>query len=104
MPRLAWRRILDRAQRGVGDASYDSDEEQCAQDEARDERPRGELARILTCIRDVRTSRGEISKPSERQTGTLRRDKGVNASETVTEKKDSIAAAEAELEIGRAHV
>lgn len=62
LSRLAWRRILERAQRGVGDASYESDDETVAQDEARDERPRAELARILTCLRQVRTARGEISK------------------------------------------
>lgn len=62
LPRLAWRRILERAQRGVGDASYESDDETVALDEARDERPRVELARILRCLREVRTARGEIQK------------------------------------------
>lgn len=60
LPRQAWRRILERAQRGVGDASYESDDEAVALDEARDERPRVELARVLRTLREVRTSRGEI--------------------------------------------
>lgn len=63
LPLLAWRRILERAQRGVGDASYESDDERVAQDEARDERPKLELARILNCLREVRTRRGQIAAP-----------------------------------------
>jgi hypothetical protein len=62
LPHLAWRRILERAQRGVGDASYESDDESVAMDEARDERPRVELARVLKSLRQVRTTRGEITK------------------------------------------
>ncbi|UZJ51001.1 hypothetical protein CBS101457_000321 [Exobasidium rhododendri] len=62
LPRLAWRRILERAQRGVGDASYESDDESVALDEARDERPRVELTRILKSLRQVRTNRGDIVK------------------------------------------
>lgn len=62
LPRLAWRRILERAQRGVGDASYESEDESVALDEAKDERPRVEIARILRCLRQVRTDRGEITK------------------------------------------
>lgn len=63
LPRLAWRRILERAQRGVGDASYDSDASDCAEEEAIDERPRGEMARILKVIRDVRTRAGDLDVP-----------------------------------------
>ncbi|CEH15732.1 hypothetical protein CBOM_04953 [Ceraceosorus bombacis] len=43
LPRTAWRRILERARRGVGDASYESGDEAVYEEEAKDERPRGEI-------------------------------------------------------------
>lgn len=57
MARQAWRRILERAAQGIGDASYDSDQEEQANYEARDERlhPKLEMARMLHCIRNSRT-------------------------------------------------
>ncbi|KAN0060414.1 hypothetical protein ACQY0O_007744 [Thecaphora frezii] len=52
LPQLAWARILDRAQRGVGDACYESDDEEFANEEALvGERSRGEVWRILKSIR-----------------------------------------------------
>lgn len=79
LPRLAWRRILERAQRGVGDASYESDDEDVAIDEARDERPRAELARILACLREVRTHRGEL----KRSTGAAQGVEGADVGEAI---------------------
>jgi Ino eighty subunit 1 len=43
LPRIAWRRILERARRGVGEASYESDDDEVAEDEARDGEPRQQM-------------------------------------------------------------
>ncbi|TKY90801.1 hypothetical protein EX895_000799 [Sporisorium graminicola] len=54
LPQIAWARILERAQRGVGDACYESDEDDFAEEEAQDpERSRTEICRILTGLRGV---------------------------------------------------
>ncbi|EPQ28972.1 uncharacterized protein PFL1_03262 [Pseudozyma flocculosa PF-1] len=54
LPQLAWTRILDRAQRGVGDACYESDDDEFAEEEAQaGERSRGEVLRILKSLRAV---------------------------------------------------
>ncbi|CAD6885282.1 unnamed protein product [Tilletia controversa] len=53
---VAWCRIIDRAQRGIGDASYNSDDDDVAQEEAADERPRGELTRVVRCLHSLRTA------------------------------------------------
>jgi len=50
LPLLAWARIIDRAQRGIGDASYNSDDDDVALEEANDERPRGELTRVVRSL------------------------------------------------------
>lgn len=51
----AWHRILERAAAGIGDACYDSSDEEQAQAEAQDERTHPalqlELARMLRCLR-----------------------------------------------------
>ncbi|PWN45640.1 hypothetical protein IE81DRAFT_339220 [Ceraceosorus guamensis] len=64
LPRTSWRRILERARRGVGDASYESGDEAVYEEEAKDERPRGEISRILRCLRDTRTLRGQLQVPA----------------------------------------
>lgn len=54
LPRIAWARILDRAQRGVGDACYESDEDEFAESEAQEpEHSRSEICRILTGLQGV---------------------------------------------------
>lgn len=54
LPQLAWARILERAQRGVGDACYESDEDEFAEEEAQEpERSRAEICRILTGLQGV---------------------------------------------------
>ncbi|CBQ67988.1 related to IES1-Subunit 1 of the INO80 chromatin remodeling complex [Sporisorium reilianum SRZ2] len=54
LPQIAWARILERAQRGVGDACYESDEDDFAEEEALEpERSRTEICRILTGLRGV---------------------------------------------------
>ena len=54
LPQIAWARILERAQRGVGDACYESDEDGFAEEEAQEpERSRGEICRILTGLQGV---------------------------------------------------
>lgn len=54
LPQQAWARILERAQRGVGDACYESDEDDFALEEAQEpERSRAEICRILTGLRGV---------------------------------------------------
>ncbi|SPO20257.1 related to IES1 - Subunit 1 of the INO80 chromatin remodeling complex [Ustilago trichophora] len=54
LPQLAWDRILERAQRGVGDACYESDEDDFAEEEAQQpERSRAEICRILTGLQGV---------------------------------------------------
>lgn len=54
LPHIAWTRILERAQRGVGDACYESDEDEFALEEAREpERSRSEICRILTGLQGV---------------------------------------------------
>ena len=54
LPQLAWARILERAQRGVGDACYESDEDDFAEEEAQEpERSRAEICRILTGLQGV---------------------------------------------------
>ncbi|PWZ01437.1 hypothetical protein BCV70DRAFT_148936, partial [Testicularia cyperi] len=54
LTQIAWSRILDRAQRGVGDACYESDEDDFAEEEALEEsRSRPEVCRIIDSIRDV---------------------------------------------------
>lgn len=51
----AWHRILERAAAGIGDACYDSSDEEQAQAEAQDERTHPtlqlELTRMLRCLR-----------------------------------------------------
>ncbi|SNX81909.1 related to IES1 - Subunit 1 of the INO80 chromatin remodeling complex [Melanopsichium pennsylvanicum] len=59
LPQLAWARILERAQRGVGDACYESDEDEFAEEEAQEpERSRAEVCKILTGLRGV--VRGDV--------------------------------------------
>lgn len=54
LPQIVWARILERAQRGVGDACYESDEDEFAEEEAGEpERSRAEICRILTGLRGV---------------------------------------------------
>ncbi|KAE8219366.1 hypothetical protein CF319_g6922 [Tilletia indica] len=53
---LAWCRIIDRAQRGIGDASYNSDDDDVAQEEAADERPRGELTRVVRSLHTIKAA------------------------------------------------
>ena len=54
LPQIAWARILERAQRGVGDACYESDEDEFAEEEAQEpERSRSEICRILTGLQGV---------------------------------------------------
>ncbi|KAK0545887.1 hypothetical protein OC846_005490 [Tilletia horrida] len=54
LPVLAWCRIIDRAQRGIGDASYNSDDDDVALQEAADERPRGEVTRIVRSLHTLK--------------------------------------------------
>ncbi|EST06508.1 hypothetical protein PSEUBRA_004414 [Kalmanozyma brasiliensis GHG001] len=54
LAQIAWARILERAQRGVGDACYESDEDEFAEAEALEpERSRAEVCRILTGLQGV---------------------------------------------------
>jgi hypothetical protein len=64
LPRQAWRRILERAAQGIGDASYDSDTEEQATYEAKDDKvkPKLELARYLGAIRSSRVVTSLVHK------------------------------------------
>ncbi len=69
LARQAWRRILERASQGIGDASYDSDAEEQAIFEAKDQRikPKLELARMLHCIRGTRTVVALVDRSLDRR-------------------------------------
>ncbi|KDN36286.1 hypothetical protein K437DRAFT_260180 [Tilletiaria anomala UBC 951] len=68
MSRQAWRRILERAAQGIGDASYNSDNEEQADYEAKDDRvkPKLELARMLHCIRNSRVVTSFVEGDNDR--------------------------------------